>query len=180
MRIGLICSEFDPPHLGHLARAHAALKTHKIESVWFLPKWHRDGSQERTEYYHRAAMCYRLTRSHKLMMVCLDNLLIQSENTFQILAGLTYTNPGKDFRWILRSTRYDEITKNVGYDPVLTLSPPLWAAHPGDPEIPGETVNCDVSYSSTEILEKLKNGEKPRGLSAEVQLYITKHGLYRS
>ena len=74
-RIGLLGGTFDPPHLGHVALAEAALTTLVLDRVWFIPAGqpvHKHHSV--TPGHHRLAMTRILTDPYPKFDVISEDL----------------------------------------------------------------------------------------------------------
>ena len=58
MKLALFGGTFDPPHLGHIAVARAAVRRFKLDEVWFVPADVPPHKQKQpvTPYVHRYAM----------------------------------------------------------------------------------------------------------------------------
>jgi len=193
-RIGLLGGSFNPPHLAHLALAHAALQALRLDEVWWLPAgqpWQKAGSALEAAG-HRAAMV---------------RLLIQGEPRFRLderelrRPGPTYTvdtvracraqHPAASFFLILGQDQYGrldtwhewqalvaEVTLAVaargGQQP---MPPPALAGHPHRLEV---LPLPDMPVSSTALREALlREDEVSPMVGPAVAGYIARHHLYR-
>lgn len=66
MKIGILGGTFDPPHLGHLALAEAAMAALELDEVIFMPAYRNPLKEKRrtTPARHRIAMVERMVADH--------------------------------------------------------------------------------------------------------------------
>jgi nicotinate-nucleotide adenylyltransferase len=188
-RLGLLGGTFDPPHVGHLAAAYAALEALALDEVRLIPaatqplKAERDAADPR----HRLAMTRLLAEADPRLAV--DPVEVER-------GGLSYTVD------TLRAYRRDhpaaDLVLLIGEDVVATL--PQWrepatiaglarivvvtrgATAVPDPGVPVERLRTRViEVSSTELRSRVRAGLPIRGLVPDgVAAYIAAHRLYRA
>jgi nicotinate-nucleotide adenylyltransferase len=175
-QVGILGGRFDPPHVGHLALAGAAVEHFGLEEL-------------------RVAVV--ADAAHKLSEASADDRLAMARLTF---AGLDATVELERHRYTvdaLEAARYDDPIFLIGADELAAL--PTWkeperllelarlgvAARPGwEPESSSERIElfelAPQPVSSTEIRERVRQGAPIDGLVvAAVAGYIDQHDLYR-
>lgn len=189
-RLGLLGGTFDPPHLGHLAAAEAALSQLHLDRVDFLvanDPWQKTDSRVVTPAAVRVEMVTALVNGRPGLGV--DDREVRR-------GGVTYTADTLDE--IAREQPETEVFLIVGADTALRLS--TWhrpdvvrrlstlviVNRTGDVGInsaEGALVVTmqPVDVSSTEIRARVSRGESIDSLtSSSVIDVIAAHGLYRS
>jgi len=196
MRTGIFGGTFDPPHLGHLAFAQAAIEQLTLDEVLILPANRNPLKAGRVVASgpDRLNMLTLAVKNHPMLAVC-DIELTRGGPSYMVesLAELHIVRPG-DY-WLL-----------IGADSLLTF--PKWkqparilrmcrlaaarrGAHTRE-ELPAwlpeefrpslDVIDLQpVDISSTEIRERISL-KQPVGpwLEPEVLQYIEAHRLYRS
>jgi len=178
--IGLLGGTFDPPHMGHLEVAKAALASGQVDIVWLLPCWKHAFGKEPTTFYHRAAMCYHMVKTIPDIYVCTDEAEIKSTYSIEILQFIINRNLDKKFRLIMGTDNYLKMDQWKEKDKVLELAPPIWVDRPGVKEIPEPFILCNSTISSTEIRTCAQNRGilVPSTIHSDVRSYIVRHSLY--
>ena len=182
-RIGLLGGTFNPPHLGHLAMATAALQEQVVDRVWLLPCWKHAFGKEPIPFDHRAEMCRWMVRDFPDIFVCTAEQEIKADCSVKILRYIARQYPNKTFNLILGTDNYEKMDLWNDKEEVVSLAPPIWVARPGT-KIDEETISCNYNVSSTAIRELLKTPQGQftiainRMMSSEVYGYILKHNLY--
>jgi len=182
-RIGIVGGTFNPPHLGHLAIAKAALASSLIDIVWFLPCWQHAFGKDPSAFHHRASMCFLMVKDEPNIYVCTAEFEIKSKYSIKILEHIKKTNTDKVFRLILGTDNYWKMDKWKEKDKIIRLAPPIWVRRPKIKEIPESTIECDFNISSSEIRELIKNpriNNNWQYIHDKVLDYIKVNNLYRS
>lgn len=176
MAIGILGGRFDPPHVGHLALARAAVE-------------HFGLGELRVTVVADAA--------HKLSEASADDRLEMARLTFAGLDATVELEPHRYTVDALEAARYEDPIFLIGADQLAAF--PTWknpervlelarigvAARPGwQPESSSDGIEVfDLEpqpVSSTEIRERARRGESLDGLVVPaVAAYIKEHDLYR-
>jgi nicotinate-nucleotide adenylyltransferase len=174
--IGLFGGRFDPPHLGHLALAQAAIERFGIEEL------------------HVTVV---VDAGHKPSVAPIEHRLELARLTFAPLGAVVEPEPHRYTVDALEARGYEDPIFLIGADQLAEL--PTWrqpqrvlelarlgvATRPG--YAPGtsseriETFELEQhDVSSTEIRGRIGRGEPIDGLVVpDVAAYIAEHGLYR-
>lgn len=196
MRIGILGGTFDPPHLGHLAFAQAAVEQLQLDEVLLLPANRNPLKAGRVVASgpDRLNMLTLAVRNHPTLAVCdieltrggpsymvesLSELHIVRPGDYWLLIGadslLTFPKWKQPVR-ILRMCRLAVVRRGVHTREEL----PAWLPEEFRPSL--DIVELQpVPISSTEIRERISL-KQPVGqwLEPEVLHYIETHRLYRS
>lgn len=196
MRTGILGGTFDPPHLGHIAFAHAAAEQLHLDEVLLLPANRNPMKTGRiaASAADRLSMVTLAVQKHPLLAVCdieltrggpsymvesLAELHIVRPGDYWLLIGadslLTFTKWKQPAR-ILRMCRLAAARRGVHTREEL----PAWLPEEFRPAL--DIVDLPpMPISSTEIRERL-SFKQPVGpwLDPEVLRYIETHRLYRS
>lgn len=203
MRIAVFGGTFDPPHLGHLHLAQAALTAGRVDAVLLIPAGmppHKRG-REISPFADRLTMARLLAEAFPRITV--DDLegtwgAGKPNYTVETLRELQRRRPADSWRLLMGADM--AITFDTWREPeaILRLAPPLVAARPGFvfPEGFGTVLPSKLSPEGREILAagvfpvepydcassairaELSAGRKPAGLSPEVFRFIREKGLY--
>ena len=174
--IGIFGGRFDPPHLGHVALAEAAVRHLGIDDLHVTVIADAGHKSSHADAEHRLAMA-------RLAFAPLGAVVELERHRFTVDA--------------LEAARYDEPIFLIGADQLADL--PTWkeparvlelarlgvAARPGYEPATGsdriETFELEPhDVSSTEIRRRVARGEPIEALvPPEVAAYVREHGLYR-
>jgi len=178
--IGLFGGTFDPPHLGHLAVAKAALWTGEVDAVYLLPCWKHAFGKEPVAFHHRVKMCVAMVFEERDIHVCADEGAVRSTSSVEILRFLQQENEGKSFRLILGTDNYWKMDQWQNPKEVIAIAPPLWIERPGQSRIPEKAYPLNNTISSTEVRTAISEGNKANHLlHTKVEKYIEQEGLYK-
>ncbi len=198
MRIGIFGGTFNPPHIGHKRMALAALENAKLDKVLIMPTFtppHKE-SPELESAEDRFNMCRELFREPIFEVSDLEINREGKSYTVDTVNELKELYPESELFLILGSDmllsfqkwyKYQEILKNAKLIVSLReddISPKIieYYAHnllKLNDESFLLTELPPFVCSSTEVREKLKNGENIREfLTDEVLNYIKKYDLY--
>lgn len=197
--IGIMGGTFDPPHFGHLYAAKAAYETAQLDHILFIPNGtpaYKTSEGRVTDKVHRRKMLQRLIEGEAWCE--LSMLECEREgNTYtaDTLQELTKRNPGIRYELIVGSDSLKAMAHWYHPEIIFRMAGIIVLLRDKDTEETlAETVKrYETDYgagilfvpfekqeiSSTQIREKVKNGEKLTGLVPEsVEQYITEYGLY--
>jgi nicotinate-nucleotide adenylyltransferase len=196
LHVALLGGSFDPPHLGHLALARAALEQTPVERVIFIP-----ASQSPLKSHQAQA-----TAQQRLAMV---TAAIDGDTRFSVSdwelqrQGPSYSIdtvkafrrecPGAVFYWILGG---DQVRQLDQWHCIAELSGLVrFIAYQRDSVIESATPEASapiaalpfnihwlrgepLPYASSSIRDALRAGRKPKGLPSAVADYIQSHFIY--
>lgn len=109
--VAILGGSFDPPHLGHLQLARAALKELKVNKVSLLPCYEHAFGKKLTKAEHRLKMLELLIENEKNMDI--DDCEIRRQgvsHTLTTLKAIQKQNPEQKIYYI------------IGHDVLLTLN----------------------------------------------------------
>lgn len=203
MDIAFFGGTFDPPHLGHLRLARAALASGAVEAVRLVPAGtppHKQG-RKRSPFAARLAMCRLLVAGESALAV--DDIEGawgdgRPNYTIDTIRELRRRHPGANWRLLIGADMALIFDTWWQAEELLRLAPPLVAARPGFAFPPGFGVSlpkglspagrlalaagvfpfppCD--YSSTAIRRALATGAEPAGLPPAVAALAREKRLY--
>ena len=203
MKIGVYGGTFNPPHLGHLAAARAAVEALELDKVLLIPAAvppHKDLPQETPSLEHRLAMVEKMADAMGLSKVVeVSRLEVERSGksyTSDTLEAIHDQYPGAQL-WLLMGTDMF-LTLHQWHDPEEILKLAGICAF-GRKEQDGEAVFAPqrsrleeqygakvvtmtlpdlVDISSTRLRALLAEGEGREYLHPSVYGYILMHGLY--
>lgn len=195
MRIGILGGSFDPPHCGHLALAHAAMRELRLDEVLFIPanKNPLKPEEAQSSGKHRLGMVRRLI-AHESRMAVSDMEITRGGPSYTVdtLSELHAAIPGE--YWLLLGSdaakglskwgNPQKIAKlcRIGValrlpateTELLTKLPPEFTDRVDIIRMDPQTV------SSTELRERLVQGQSVASwIPADVIRYIQENKLYR-
>ena len=203
MKIGVYGGTFNPPHLGHLAAARAAIETLELDKLLLIPAAvppHKDLPQETPGLEHRLAMVEKMADAMRLPRV-VEVSKLEAERcgksyTSDTLEALHEQYPEAQL-WLLMGTDMF-LTLHQWHDPGEILKLAGICAF-GRREQDGEAVFAPqraflekqygakvvtmtlpdlVDISSTQLRERLARGEGAEYLHPSIYGYILMNGLY--
>ncbi len=203
MKIGVYGGTFNPPHLGHLAAARAAIETLELDKLLLIPAAvppHKDLPQETPGLEHRLAMVEKMADAMRLPRV-VEVSKLEAERcgksyTSDTLEAIHEQYPEAQL-WLLMGTDMF-LTLHQWHDPGEILKLAGICAF-GRREQDGEAVFAPqraflekqygakvvtmtlpdlVDISSTQLRERLARGEGAEYLHPSIYGYILMNGLY--
>ena len=138
-RIALFGGTFDPIHLGHLAVAHATLRTFRLDRIFFIPSGHPPHKPlgELLPYEHRFAMtalaCAGNRRFVPSLAECADGAgptAFYSVDTVRRFQS-EYDRPGDRIYFIVGADSFLQIATWKDYQTLLGLCDFVVASRPG-------------------------------------------------
>lgn len=203
MKIGVYGGTFNPPHLGHLAAARAAIEALELDKLLLIPAAvppHKDLPQETPSLEHRLAMVEKMADGLQIPKVVeVSRLELERSGksyTSDTLKAVHAQYPGAQL-WLLMGTDMF-LTLHQWHDPEEILQLAGICAF-GRKEQDGEAVFAPqraflekqyganvvtmtlpdlVDISSTQLRELLARGEGADYLHPSIYGYILMHGLY--
>lgn len=187
MRIGILGSYFNPPHIGHLLVAQQCLDFGGFDKLWFLPGFKSTFNKELLDVKHRLAM----TRLLKLPKTEISTLELDhglDGNTINLVPLLRKQYPQDTFTFIIGSDQLSTFHKWGQWERLLQELPFLVVPRAGfalEPIYPGMTVLqhpllVQTNISSTVIRKRVADGLPIDGfVIPQVAQYIKAHKLYR-
>lgn len=203
MKIGVYGGTFNPPHLGHLAAARAAIEALELDKLLLIPAAvppHKDLPQETPSLEHRLAMVEKMADAMRLPRVVeVSRLEVERRGksyTSDTLEALHEQYPEAQL-WLLMGTDMF-LTLHQWHDPGEILKLAGICAF-GRREQDGEAVFAPqrallekqygakvvtmtlpdlVDISSTQLRELLARGEGAEYLHPSIYGYILMNGLY--
>ena len=193
-RLGLLGGTFDPPHVGHLFLAYAALESLSLDRVVFIPALRQPlkAAADIAAGEHRLAMTRLLVGADPRLVVDPVELgragLSFSVDTVREYRAARPSSElvflmGEDTAATLPHWREPEALAQLARLVVLTRSE---SAASGAPPLPAgvhvERVSTRrIDVSATEIRARVRAGLPIRGfVTDDVAMYIATHGLYRT
>lgn len=101
MKIGILGGSFNPPHLGHVYIANLALKSLKLDYVWFLPAKQNPLKNDGVDFRKRADLCHNLVKNNPRIKVSDFELQVKSNYIYDILKDLKKRNRQIRFIWLM-------------------------------------------------------------------------------
>lgn len=178
-KIALFGGSFNPPHHGHLAVLKELAKNPDFDEVWLVPVCHHAFAKDLADFTVRLDLLHLLideVASKKIKISTIERDLGKTPNTtFDTVTHLKKQHPQKDFIIVMGSDakkdlprwhRYEELKKNVDFH---------FIARKGYEE------SHLPEVSSSQIRERLKNGEDITGLTtSKICDYLIKNKVFLS
>ncbi len=181
MRVAFLGGSFDPPHMGHLFLAVAALSSQAVERVLVVPCFaHPLGAKSPVAFEHRMEMA-RLAFMPLESMVEVSDIESRLESpsrTFNTLVELKRRNPHWSLRLLVGADIPQQRSSWYRIDDVEAMAPPLVFGR-GGVDSP-ETGLVLPEVSSSDVRRRLRDGLPLMNLvPLSVEQYVNEHGLYR-
>lgn len=192
-RIGIFSGSFDPIHEGHVRFALLALKSAKLDEVYFLPEANPRRKDNVTDITHRSAMIQLASSEHSGLSYL--ELPDQQFSIADSLPKLKKLFPGDEILLIVGSDVIEFMPKWPGVERLLNRAGLIIAVR-GDTSLktvksmvgvlPLKPIELHIIKSpmplvaSRQIREAIAKGQLPVGLMPNVQDYIAKNRLYSS
>lgn len=193
MNIALLFGSFNPVHNGHLAMAHAALQSNKIDEVWFVVSPHNPLKDFTTlaPANDRANMVSLALMNEEHMKLCTIEFDMPTPSyTIHTIHKLKEEYPSFNFH-ILCGTdvvnqlsawyKYEEIIQSVKFLVCSRDTPQEISSNEWMKKIPEqfEFIPFEpLAISSTMIRESISNSGKSSQVAEQVLIFILSHGLY--
>ena len=180
MRIGLLGGTFDPPHLGHLGVAEAALSSPDVDEVWLVPCLrHRFGKQP-VDFKIRIEMCRLLVDGRAGMRVSeMEANIDKPGQTLALVRAFLERYPEHEYRLVAGADIYHQRHQWYRYDEIARLAPPLYVARRGVEPIDEPALPAPVEISSSDVRAALLAGSRViPAIPKDILDYIDRHQLY--
>ena len=193
MNIALLFGSFNPIHNGHLAMAHAALQSNKIDEVWFVVSPHNPLKSRNTlaPANDRAHMVSLALQNESNIKICTVEFNMPTpsytihtvkklkrhfhEHVFFLLCGTDVVNSlpvWYKFKELIQEVKFLVCSREIENQ---------FASHSLVQEFPEQFEFIDfnpVEISSTQIRECIANTGKSSQVAERVLDYIVAQGLY--
>jgi len=193
MNIALLFGSFNPVHNGHLAMAHAALQSNKIDEVWFVVSPHNPLKSRNTlaPANDRAHMVSLALQNESNIKICTVEFNMPTpsytihtvkklkrhfhEHVFFLLCGTDVVNSlpaWYKFKELIQEMKFLVCSREIENQ---------FASHSLVQEFPEQFEFIDfnpVEISSTQIRECIANTGKSSQVAERVLDYIVAQGLY--
>lgn len=161
---------FNPPHVGHAMVASWLRWTQGVSAVWFVPAFEHAFGKRLSAWERRLAATRALASMLNEGAVWagvseIEAHLPRPSYTIHTLDTLRSRHPEQRFRLVVGSDVWEQLPAWREYERVIAEYEPIVVGRAGYPEVPG--VPCFPGVSSTEIRERLANGEGVSGLVPE-------------
>ena len=186
MRIGILGSYFNPPHLGHTLIAQQCLDFAGFDKIWLLPGLHSTFNKELIDITHRLSM----TKLIQLPQTEVSTLEIDHKldgNTINLVPILKKKYSKDTFTFVIGSDQLPTFHKWGSWRELLGKLPFLVvprAGYPLEPLYAGMKLFTHPLFAMTNISSSLVRERVKQGLSIdtfvtkEVRKYIERQGLY--
>lgn len=193
-RIGIFGGAFDPPHIGHINLVKEVCSRLGLEEMLIVPTFNSPHKPNPlTDYEDRAAMCKLAFKGSIIRISDMERQLGGNGYSLDMIRAFKekYPQKGVKFFLVIGGDMLFEFTTWFRYESVLKECNVVAVAREEDSYADMceeaaalgriKVLNLPVTQvSSTEIREKLKNGEDVSDLlTEEVANYISRHGLYQ-
>ena len=176
-RIGIFGGSFNPPHIGHLLICHYSLAIYDLDQVWLIPVKDHPLGKRLINVGYRHSMCGILTRFDNKVLVYDYSYY---KYTVDLLERLTAEYSHIDFSLIIGSDIHEELSKWKEWGRIQELAGIITIHRQGHdlPNISGSDIVRFPNISSTEIRERIKNGQDVNHLVPKGVLeYIKQNNL---
>ena len=131
-RIGLYGGSFNPAHAGHYAAALEALKSARLDFVWWFvsPQNPLKDPRETGEYDERLKFTKRVARHPRFVVTDIEEQ-VNSRNTAETLSALSQTMKRANFIWIMGADSFANLHRWHNWTDIAEALPLAFLARPG-------------------------------------------------
>ncbi len=163
--LAVLGGTFDPPHLGHVLLAAAALSSGEVTAVLVVPVWrHPFGKTPRASFEERLRMCeLAFSPLRHVQVTDIERRIGGTGRTVSLLEALRCEEPGRPLRLLLGADTFAQLDTWAEPERLRDLAPPLVFGRQGFPPPPG----CELllpAVSSTEVRRRLRRNAPMNGL----------------
>ena len=199
MRIAILGSSFDPPHLGHVLITTQVIELFKFDEIWLMPCFMHPFSKKLSSSARRLEMTKFLEDG---IIKASDFEIIQKKTSYTIdtLNLLRWLFPKDEFYWIIGSDQLETFNKWRKWQDIVKNYPIIVFPRETDfnkieeeiktvlktkkipPNIfmPRHKNLIVTNISSTLIRDRVKEGKEIKDLVPKgVEEYIIEHRLYK-
>lgn len=184
MRRAIFGGTFDPIHDAHLTVAKEAAEVFGLDEVMFVPAANPPHKSESTaaSYEDRYRMVQLACEADPRFVP--SRIEAGNARSYSIITIEKLWSPGQPLYFIIGADAFAEITTWFRWEDAIRLTDFIVVTRPGSKydAPPGAHVHrldtLALPVSSSEIRNKLANGELPTQLPAKVAQYIRDSGLY--
>ena len=100
MKIGILGGSFNPPHQGHLHISLLAIKTLKLQQLWWIPTLYNNFKDRSIyqNYQNRFKMCQNITLKYRNKIKIVKKPEVKS---YLLIKNLQKQHPNHRFTWIM-------------------------------------------------------------------------------
>ena len=167
MKVGIFGGSFNPPHIGHLMACQYVLALNDLDRIWIVPVREHPFNKPMLNFWMRYELCVKTFHNSYASIMNFDHKFM-----IDLLRHLTETKPYYSYSLIVGSDICTQWADWKDYDKIKELVPIIVVPR-------GEQGACALpDISSTEIRERLKNGQDVSNLIPRAALeYITHNKL---
>ena len=130
MRIGLLGGSFDPAHGGHLYISRIALKTLKLDYVWWLVSPGNPLKPEPAPVGLRMMRARLVAQGERILVTDLEQRL-HTRFTVDTVAALRRRFPKLDFVWLMGSDNLEQFSRWRRWRQIAAMVPIVVVRRPG-------------------------------------------------
>ncbi len=182
--MALVGGSFNPPHLGHVLLAAAAMARAEPDEVWLVPAWRHVFGKVLAPFEARLRMVELAvdplgSRFRASRIEAEAAAWGSSGSTIELLEWLRGRNPTHRYLLVLGADVWAERDRWRRFGEIESLVEILLVNREGQPGLAGAGPPLPA-ISSTEVRRRLAAGEPLDGLlPASVERYAREHALYR-
>lgn len=144
-RIGILGGSFNPAHLAHRALSLYALKSLRLDAVWWLVAKQNPLKSSQPPAEHRLASALQKA-NHRQIFVCDIESSLPSNYTYHTLLFLRHQLPGSHLVWLMGSDNLVNFTKWFRWQQILSLLPIAVLRRPGS----------SLSWNGCQVAQKFR------------------------
>lgn len=132
LRIGLLGGSFDPPHAGHLHITHWALRSFRLDQVWWLVSPGNPlKARGPADLDRRVAACHAMIRHPRVVITDIERRF-SSRYTADTLSALMPLYPSVAFVWLMGADNLAGFHRWERWEWIMTHVPIGVLARPGE------------------------------------------------